>query len=476
MEQTLERHSTGLVRRLGTFSAVMLVVGAMIGSGVFKKVAPMSAELGSGYAVLGAWIVAGLVSMCGALTNAEVACLIAEPGGQYKYFEKMYGRFFAYIYGWASFSVIQTATVASVAYVFSMSVNFIVPIPNPFPELASFNLLGFLGDPTYSVLPFENFGVKLLTIFLISSLCLINSAGLQYGSLISNIFSASVIACIVLLMLLGFGLGDGGSFTHASPTVIPTVDLTHFFTAMMAAFWAYEGWNNVGFLGGEIRNPQKNIPRALVLGVGMVMAVYVAVNAAYLYVLPIDILAGLTKVENSIAAVSVVQSLLGQGAIYLILGLIIAATFNSTNNSFMSASRVWFAMAHDGLFHASVKKTNKSDVPGNAMIVMCIWSCLLVLSGSFDQLTDMLIFASFLFYGAGAAGVFVLRKKMADAPRAYKVPLYPVLPVLFIAFCAVLVANSVYSRPREAGIGLLLILIGIPFYKKAKSEKEYVRA
>lgn len=462
MEQTLERHSTGLVRRLGTFSAVMIVVSAMIGSGVFKKVAPMSEALGSGYAVLLAWIVAGLVSLAGALTNAEVACLIAEPGGQYKYFEKMYGRFFAYIYGWASFAVIQTATAASVAYVFAMSVNFIIPIPNPVPDWVDVNLFGV-------IYPFENFGVKLLTICLIGILCLINSAGVQWGSLISNLLASSVTVCIFVIVLLGFTMGSGGALAQTDvSSAFSGFTIPLFFAAMMQAFWAYEGWNTVGFLGGEIKDPQRNIPLALIYGVGLVMLVYTLVNAAYLYVLPIENLSGLTKVENSIAAVSVVQTLLGQGAIYMILCLIIAATFNSTNNTLMTASRVWFAMAHDGLFHKSAKKTNKSNVPGNAILVMGIWSSLLVLSGSFDQLTDMLVFAAFLFYGAGAFGVFILRRKMPDAVRAYKVPLYPVLPAAFVVFCAGLVVSSVYTNPREAAIGTVLILVGLPFYRKAK--------
>jgi APA family basic amino acid/polyamine antiporter len=241
-----------------------------------------------------------------------------------------------------------------------------------------------------------------------------------------------------------------------------------FFTAMMAAFWAYEGWNNLGFMGGEIKNPTKTIPRALVLGVSIVMLVYIAVNAAFLWVLPVEDFMAMAQQKNSIAAAEVIKVLFGPVAMVVILALIIVATLNATNSSLMSASRVWFAMARDGLFLASAGRTNKANVPGNALVLMGVWSALLVLSGSFDQLTDMLVFAAFLFYGAGAFGVFVLRRKMPDAVRLTKVPGYPVVPALFVAFCAALVANSVIERPREAGIGLALILIGIPFYKKRK--------
>ncbi len=469
-----ERHHTGLVRRLGTFSAIMVVVAAMIGSGVFKKVSPMSAELGSSGWVLAAWALAGLVTLAGALTNAEVAGLIAEPGGQYKYFEKMYGRFFAYLYGWTSFAVIQSATAASVAYVFAQSVNTLVPLPRLSPEVEALSIGGIF-------FPFENFGVKGLTILLIALLTAVNARGVHWGSSVSNVLSSAVLLAIGLITMLCFGYsGAQGNFAFdTAGTPIEAQGLiTPLFTALMAAFWAYEGWNSLGFLGGEVKSPQKTIPMALTLGVGIVMAAYVAINAAYLYVLPTAGLLPNPARPNDIAAVRVVSTFLGQGGLGLILALIITATFSSTNNTLMAASRVYFAMAHDGLFFAKAKVCNRAGVPANALIIQGFWASILVLSGSFDQLTDMLVFAAFLFYGAGAAGVFVLRARWPEAVRNFKVPFYPVLPGLFVAFCAVLVFVSVQERPREAGVGLALIASGVPFYwifernrKKAASAK-----
>ena len=229
-------------------------------------------------------------------------------------------------------------------------------------------------------------------------------------------------------------------------------------------FWAYEGWNNLGFLGGEVLNPQRTIPKALTLGVGIVTTVYVLANAAYLYVLPVSELAAVSRQENAIAAVAVVQSFLGPAAIGLILGLIITSTFSSTNNSVMTSSRVYYAMALDGLFFPKAGKCNAQGVPANALLIQGIWSSLLVLSGTFDQLTDMLVFAAFIFYGMGALGVFVLRRKMPDAVRSFKVPFYPVLPGLFVLFCIVLVGNSLLERPTESGIGLALMATGVPLY------------
>ena len=468
MAENLERHDSGLVRRIGLFTAVMIVAGGVIGSGVFKKVVPMSVELGSGWLVLAAWFVAGAVTLAGALINAEIGGIIAEPGGQYKYFERMYGRFFAYIYGWASFAVIQTATVSSIAYVFAQSINLIVPIPNPAAELAGYELWGVFQ-------PFDNFGVKLLAIGLIVLLTVVNAKGLEYGSLIANVFSSAVILCIVGLTVVGFGFGTGAGMAVSATAEAASGLAKHgffsaFFTAMMAAFWAYEGWNSLGFMGGEIKDPTKTIPRALVLGVAIVMLVYIAVNAAFLWVLPVDSFMAMAQQENSIAGAEVIKVLFGPVAMVVILVLIIVATLNATNSSLMTASRIWFAMALDGLFLAAAGRTNKANVPGNALLMMGAWSALLVLSGSFDQLTDMLIFAAFLFYGAGAFGVFVLRRTMPNAVRLNKVPGYPIVPALFVAFCAALVVNSVIERPREAGIGMALILIGIPFYKRSKGK------
>lgn len=463
----MSQQQTGLVKSFGFFTAFLLVAGSMIGSGVFKKVAPMTAELGSPWLVLAALLTAGLISLLGALTNAEVAGLIAEPGGQYAYFKKMYGKPFSFLYGWSMMSVVQTATAASVAYVFAESLNSLFELPRLSAEWEAISY----GNETFKFTPFYNMGVKTVTIGLLLMLTAINYVGVKWGGLVLKVLASSVIACIVIIILLCLGMG-GGTIDNLSTTSAVPVDKTSglgfvgaFFAAMMAAFWAYEGWNTVGFMGGEIKNPYKNIPRALTYGTLFVIALYMLINFAYVFVLPAERFLEIHNAENQIAAVEVVRSFMGTGGAIFILVLIMMSTFNSTNTTIMGAPRIYYGMANDGLFFKSVAKVHpKYKTPSNALLVQGIWASVLVLSGNFDQLTDMLIFAAFIFYGAGAYGVFVLRRKLKDVPRPYKVFGYPFIPGLFVVFCAILVVVSVIERPREAGIGTFLILSGLPVY------------
>lgn len=446
---------------LGLFTVILLVVSSIIGSGVFKKVAPMSELLGSPSLVLLCWLLAGLVTLLGALTNAEVAGLIADSGGQYVYFKKMYGKFFAFLYGWASFAVIQCATTASVAYVFAQSVHAMIPLPGLPDHIASIEVLGLF-------IPFDNFGVKLLTIGLIVLLSVVNYRGVKYGGLITNVFASTVVVAIFGIIFAGLA-STSGSISNMQQS-IPTDTIANLglfgamFAGMRSAFWAYEGWNNVGFIGGEIKNPKKNLPLALTTGVIFVVITYLLINFVYLYVSPIgNIIAEYQADGNSITAIAVAQTILGSWGGGAIAILIIISTFNCTNSTVLTAPRIYYAMAKDGLFFRKAAEVHPTfHTPGRAIVISAIWSSVLVLSGSFDQLTDMLVFAAFIFYGAGAFGVYILRKKMKDTPRPYKVNV--ILPALFMMFCIVLVVVTLIEAPRESGIGLALIAAGIPFY------------
>lgn len=454
--------SNQLVRAFGLLTAILFVMGSIIGSGVFKKVAPMSAELGSAGLILAAWAVAGLITLLGALTNAEVAGLIAEPGGQFVYFRHMYGKAFAFFYGWSTLAVIQSATAAGVAYVFAESFNMLIPLPRLPDTWEALNLFGIFK-------PFENSGVKAVTIGLLLLLTIINYRGVKLGGLVLKVFSSTVIVCIVIIAALCFYLGEGHplwDFRFISDREVPpTSFFAAFFTAMMSAFWAYEGWNTVSFLGGEIQNPKRNIPLALTFGTLGVIAIYLTINAAYLYARPPAFFQAIHAGENRIAAVEVVSQLIGQTGGLLIVILILFSTFSCTNTTFMGAPRVYYAMAQSGVFPSFFGAVHaRYRTPHRAVVIQGLWSSVLVLSGSFDQLTDMLVFAAFIFYGMGAFGVFVLRQKMKDVPRPYKVFGYPLVPLIFVMFCAALVVVSVQERPREAAIGLALILSGIPVY------------
>jgi APA family basic amino acid/polyamine antiporter len=452
--------TNGLKQQLGLFSAVMVVISAMIGSGVFKKISAMSSDLQHSGWVIAAWAAAGLVTLMGSLSNAEVAGIIAKPGGQYVYFQTMYGKVFAFLFGWASFSVIQTATAASVAYVFAESLNNLMPLPQLPPDIASKTLFTIID---FKLQPFDNFGVKMVACILVLFLSSINYRGIAYGEKISNILGGTVVIGVLFVIILSFTMGHQESvITHAA--MGSNVTFASFFSAMLAAFWAYEGWNNVGFLGGEIKDPKKNIPIALSLGTLIVMILYVTVNASFFKAGNIDFYTALYQEKNTIAAVAAMNQVWVYGGLFISI-LILVSTFNSTNNSLMTAPRIYYAMANDGLFLKSAAKTHPRFLtPHRSIIYQMFWCMMLILSGSFDMLTEMLVFVAFIFYGCGAFGVIVLRRRMPDAERPFKVPLYPFIPIVFTLFSAFLVINSIIESPGNTAVGLLLVALGLPIY------------
>ena len=460
-----EVHSSGLLTKLGLYTAVLIVISSMIGSGIFKKAAPMALELQSGGILLLCWVIAGIVTLIGAATNAEIAGLIAAPGGQYVYFKEMYGKAFAFIYGWSCFSVIQSASIASIAYVFAESVNAVIPLPHLSDSLEKLSLFGIF-------YPLDSFGVKSLTIITIVFLTAANYLGVIFGGFISNLFTTLKVIGIVIIIVLGLTI-SGGSVSNIGP-VGESVNAQYgsnlglfgaMFAAMLGAFWAYDGWNNIGYLGGEVKNPKRNIPLALFAGVGIVMAVYLLTNFVYLYVMPVSEIIEIANKENTIIAVEVMRKFIGNGGAFFISVLIMISTFGTTNGTILASSRIYFAMSRDNLFFKSAGNVHpKFKTPYTSLLMQGMWASVLVLSGTFDQLTDMLIFASFIFYGAGAFGVFILRKKMKDAHRPYKAIGYPLIPFIFVLFCITLVIVTIIQNPRDAGIGLVLVLSGIPFY------------
>ena len=448
-----------LERSLGLGYVIVVVVGNIIGSGVYKKIAPMAAELHSSGWVLIAWIVGGLITLFGALSNAEVAGLLADTGGDFAYYKKIYNRFFAFIYGWSLFAVIQTAAISSLAYVFAQSLNSLLNLPPLLAGLSQFSIGGIF-------FPFEGFTVKLTAILLIIILTLINIKGIKTGAGVSKLVLILVFAGLFLIVAFGLSSHHAHpfqSFDFGSSSQAP-VTISTFFTAMLASFWAYQGWASVGFIGGEVKEAKHNIPKGIVVGVFMVIAIYLLVNVTYLALLSIPQLEQIYQSGNQIAAIEAVRSFWGDNGALFISFLILITTLGCTNATILASARPYYAMAHEKLFFNSAGTLNKVNTPANSLIMQGIWASVLVLSGTFDQLTDMIIFAVFIFYGATSLAVFILRKRMPDAPRPYKVWGYPVVPAIFIVFCIVLVFNTVFTRPREAILGLTLIFSGIPVY------------
>jgi basic amino acid/polyamine antiporter, APA family len=437
----------------------LLVISSMIGSGVFKKIAPMSSQLMDNELVLLAWLVAGMFTLFGVFSYAGLASISSEAGGQLEYFRLIYGNFFAFLNGWANFSVIQSASIASIAYVFAESVHSVVPLPEPFAMYADLTFIGLH--------PFANSGVKLLAVVTIIVLTVINYFGVEQGGRVNNIFTLAKIAGI--LFLIGIGWNYASPVADVNPQGVSTglFDsgqslLAPFFLALLSAFWAYDGWVNVTYIAGEVKNPQRNIPIAIILGTASVMLLYLLLNMSFLRVMSAADYAALDAQGDQIAGVQMAVKVLGDQGRWIIALLIMLCTFGATNASLMSGARIYYRMANTGMFIPKAGKAHpRYQTPHVALFMQMVWSCVLVFSGTFDQLTDMLIFASFLFYGSGALGLIILKRRQVVTTKVIG---YPLVPIIFVLFCLVLIGNTLVSMPQESITGLVLIAAGTPLY------------
>lgn len=443
MPQAKQNSSLGLIPRLGLFSATMIVMGSIIGSGIFKKIAPMSLKLQSESLVLWCWLIAGVITLFGALTYAEIAGRLAQTGGLYAYLRSIYGRPVGYLFGWACFAVIQSASIASIAYVFAEAVFRIFP---------------------FSFYGFEVKGIAVFTILFLTS---INYLGVIFGAWTENIFTVLKIFGILTVAALAYKFGRATSEDLTLPSekllspsgfdLIPSM-----FGAMLGAFWAFDGLNNVGFIGGEVKNARRNIPFALTIGVLGVLAIYLIVNISYFHALSLNEILSIAKMPDKIFAIEMIEKIMGLNWMFFMTVLIMVSTFGATNGSILTSARIYYAMAHDGVFFRSLGHIHaKYKTPSVALIAQGVWASLLVFLGTFDDLTDMLIFASFIFYALGAWGLFQLRKNRVGDPP-FVIPLF--VPAAYILFCITLVLVTLYQYPMQTGAGLLLVLAGIPIY------------
>ena len=465
------KDKNGLVPKLGLFVTTAVVIGAVIGSGIFKKPALMAEHLGSPELMLAIWVIAGVITLFGALTNAEIASMIPKTGGQYVFFREMYGDFYASLYGWAVLAVIQTGSIASIVYIFAHYTGYFFPLPRFSPEIENYFVIHipFIG----TIFPLREIGEKLVAIGILFFLSFVNYLGVIFGGSLSAFFTIMKVLAILIIVGLGFALGDGNFANFATDAPSYGINAGLFSGIMIAlsgAFWAYDGWNNITYVAGEVKNSQRNIPLALVTGTIVVIAVYLLINLAYLYILPVEQMAGSKLVASDMA--SAVLGPIGGG---LIAAAVMISTFGTANGTIMVSARVYFAMSRENLFFKRIGNTHpKFNTPANALLIQAVWTALLVLSGTFDILTDMLIFISWIFYGMGAYGVFVLRKKWPDKHRPYKVIGYPWIPAVFVAFAAVFVIFTLYndivnyiqghSEIINSVFGLFLVAPGIPLY------------
>ncbi len=474
--------STQLKKTIGVWSATTIVIGSIIGANIFMKPATMAAQLGSPYLILVVWLIAGIVSMFGAMAYAELGAMFPETGGQYVYLRYAFGDFIAYLYGWASIAVINTASIAAIGFVFASYTNYFIDLPH-FSTVVEQSVvlhIPFIGD----VLPLQNFGVKALAIIMIMGLSIVNYISVRSGNAVQFIATVLKTAAILLLVIgiLFSGKGSAANFINNAPDF----DLTGwkligaFMAATTGAFAAYDGWNNLNMVAGEIKDPSKNITRSLIYGVWTCIVVYMLVTLAYMYVLPIEVMAKSPLVASDAAAI--VMGPVGGTAIAL---LIVISTFGSTNINLLACARVIFAMSDAKIFFKGAGKVHPTfHTPGNAILILGIWSSLFVLSGSFDIMADMFIFIGWVFYGLVILGLFILRRRMPTAERPYKAWGYPLVPLLFLIFTTIYIITTLYNDINNyvegrspiinSVFGLLLTAIGIPlyFYFKRKKGKE----
>ena len=447
--------------KIGLKVATFLVVSVIIGSGVFKKIAPMAHELGSPLLVILCWVLAGIISLAGALSTAEMVSMFPNSGGEYFYFQKIYGRFFSFIYGWSSFTIIKTAAIAALAYIFSQSLNSLFPFPSYSSDTS------FLG-----IALFQNLSIKIVASILIILLTLLNYRGVEFAAKLSSFLTYLMLTAIVVFIVVGFSSSSvniQNLTQHSQLATTPSLNgwnlMKALFVASLGAFWGYEGWNNIAYIGEEINNPKRNLPLALGLGTLLVIATYVALNIVFVTVMPIDYFIQLNETPNKIAAVEVAGRISGHIGMILVAGLIVVTTLNSANSSILMSSRIMYAMARDKMFFYKAASVHpKYNTPDVALFIQAFWAIALVFSGTFDQLTDMLVFASFIFYGSTALGVIILRIKHPEMERKYKVIGYPFVPALFFLFCVALFIMTIINQPYEAICGLTLMATGLPVY------------
>src|SRR5437762_140225 len=471
----LRRDQPRLIPALGIFSATMLVAGGVIGSGIFRKPGVMAAQVGSPELLLGVWLLAGIISLLGTLSNAELAAMMPRTGGQYVFLQRAYGPFVAFLYGWALFVVIQSGSIAALSYVFAEYTTRLTPLPEAPATLAAIAFhLPLIGD----VAPFKELGVKGLASVLIVVLTIINYLGVRFGGVVQNVFSIAKMSAMVGLAVavaVTPGVGQVANLTARSAAIHPTglAWWAAVAAALQGAFWAYDGWHKITYIGGELKSPRRDLPRSLILGILLVTGLYLLMSAVYAFVLPIDEMA-----RSKLVAADVAERCFAGGGRWIALAVMLS-TFGAANAVILTSARVYFSMGRDGMFPAFLGRAHRQfRTPGASLLVQAGWSIVLLFSGTFDTLTDTLIFVSWFFYIANAWAVIVLRRREPAAPRPFKVPWYPLVPVVFVGFGLVYLVltlcNDVaaYRHAVAAGqpallncaLGLALVLSGTPIY------------
>ncbi|HEX8708673.1 MAG TPA: amino acid permease [Pyrinomonadaceae bacterium] len=451
-----------LVRGLSLIAAISIVVGNVIGTGVFLKTRVMTCNVGSPGWVIAAWVISGLLSLAGALTYAELAAMMPRAGGEYVFVREAYGAPLGFLYGWMQIFIGKTGSQAALAIGFATFLNILT---GGALRAVLFTLDIFGYKFSFRVLQAVGLGA-------IAFVTLINCAAVKVSGMVASVLTGIKIA-LVLAVGVGaflFATGDWSHFVLADTggvcegvSAAARGGMAGFGAAMLGALWAYDGWNNLTLVAGEVKNPQRNIPLGLIGGMLVVATLYILVNLAYFYVL------SPTEVANVPAASSVATEVamrfLGPLAVSLIAAALLTSSFGTLHISILTGARVPYAMSRDRLFFGNLARLSpRTHVPIRALIVQGVWAAILTLSGSYDTLTDYVIFASWIFYGLVTFAVFLFRHRLPNAERPYRAWGYPVVPVIFLLVTGWLLVNTLMTTPRQALAGLGLIALGIPVY------------
>jgi len=454
-----------LIRGLTLIDTTALVVGTVIGTGVFLKAAVMSQEVGTPRLVLLAWITAGLLSLAGALTYAELGALLPQAGGEYVYLKESYGTASAFLFGWQRFVVAGSASIASLGAGVAIFLSAFLPLGAVWTQ-REFRFLG-------QEITWQLGSKQLVAVAVILSLTALNCLTVAFGGKVQSLLTALKLAGIAFVVGGVFLMAPTASWTNltAPATAVPKHGLTlisAFGVAMLAALWGYDGWNNMPMAAGEVQHPGRNIPRALIVGMAIVIVVYCLLNLAYFYALPFgEVLASnSTRFRDALpVSAKAAQTFLGDLGGRFVSIVFVVSALGALNGSILSNARVPYAMARDGMFLPAMGVlSGRTHVPIRGLLIQGVWSSLLALSGTFDQLTDCLLLVSWIFYGLVTSAVFVLRRKLPGAPRPYQTFGYPVVPIVFVTVAIALVVNTLLRRPVESVVGLGLIALGLPVY------------
>ncbi|EKE03851.1 MAG: hypothetical protein ACD_20C00137G0006 [uncultured bacterium] len=461
-----ENNPKSFTRTLNLFDATSIVAGAMIGSGIFIVSSQIARDVQSASLLLLVWLLAGIMTLIGALCYGEYAASWPDAGGQYVYIKKIWGEITGFVYGWSLFLVIQTGTIAAVAIAFAKFLGILLPIVSSSYKLASFYGLSISTQ-------------QLVAIFILVALTAVNARGVKDASFTQNIFTVAKVLALLGIVFCGifFGLKPeviSANFSNALSA--PDINISVFSAvaiAMVGAIFAADAWNNVTFIAGEIKKPERNLPFSLFLGSGIVITLYLLTNLIYLFVLP---MANIQTATEDIVGATLMQAIFGNPGQAIIAVVILISAFGCLNGMILAGARVYYAMAKDGLFFKKLAILGKkSQVPENSLYLQCFWASVLVMSGSYSAILDYVICTTLIFYILTIGGIFLARKKYPDIPRPYKAVGYPYFPIIYCILAVYVVANLLIYRPETTWPGFILAATGIPvylFWKRKNTAKD----